>query len=102
MKKAGYKNWIPATHLTKLSLGRLLILSSFSEKENRITAERATRRNTFIAAIADTIFIAYAEPKGKTEQFCRDILIGGKTIYTVDSKANNNLISMGVEINSGE
>jgi len=75
---------------------RLLILSSFYERENRITMERAARRNRFIAAMADAAFIAHAEPDSKTEQLCREIIAWDKPLYTIDSNSNKNLLSMAV------
>ena len=75
---------------------RVLILSPFSEMESRITTERADRRNRFIAAMADAVFVAHAEPGGKTEQLCREIFAWNKPLYTTDSNANNNLLSMAV------
>lgn len=57
-----------------LEEGRLLLLSPFAEKQRRITAETSVVRNRFVAALADAIFVAHAEPNSKTEQFCREIL----------------------------
>lgn len=77
--------------------GRLLILSPFSEKERRISSERALERNRFIAALADAIFVPHAETKSKTEKLCKELLNWGKPIYTLQSESNENLIAMGVK-----
>jgi predicted Rossmann fold nucleotide-binding protein DprA/Smf involved in DNA uptake len=77
--------------------GRLLILSPFTKKDNRVSSERAMERNRFVAAIADRIFIAYAEAEGKTEQFCREVLAWDKPIFTFDSDANKNLYMLGLK-----
>lgn len=50
-----------------LAAGRLLILSGFGAGENRITAELATRRNDFVAALADEVFFAHITPGGQAE-----------------------------------
>jgi predicted Rossmann fold nucleotide-binding protein DprA/Smf involved in DNA uptake len=77
--------------------GRLLLLSPFTGKENRISSERAKQRNLFIAAIADKIFIPYAAPNSKTEQFCHDLIRWNKPIYTNNSEANKNLLALGIQ-----
>lgn len=87
---------IKAEYKKPLEDGRLLILSPFTEKENRISSELALERNRFVAAIADRIFIAYAEAAGKTEQFCHEVLAWNKPIYAFDSDANKNLYMLGV------
>jgi predicted Rossmann fold nucleotide-binding protein DprA/Smf involved in DNA uptake len=63
-----------------LADGRLLMLSPFDEKHNRISADRAEYRNRFIAALPDEILIPYAAPGSKTELLLRDIMPWGKTI----------------------
>lgn len=74
---------------------RLLILSHVTEKAKRISAKRALERNRFVAAIADKIFIPYAEPNSKTETFCRELIEKGKPILTFDGEHNKNLIGFG-------
>ena len=69
--------------------GRLLILSPFSEKDKRISSERAAYRNRFVAALADTILIPYAAPKSKTEQLCRELLLWEKPLYTINGESDN-------------
>ncbi len=86
---------IPNTWRLPMNEGRLLILSPFDQKHHRITTELGTKRNEFIAAIADRIFVAHATPGGKTEQFCRKIARWDKTLLTFDCKENIRLIDMG-------
>ncbi|MCD6198058.1 MAG: DNA-processing protein DprA, partial [Deltaproteobacteria bacterium] len=61
---------IRAEYRKPLDQGRLLFLSPFLDKPHRTTAQSALRRNYFVAALANQIFVAHAEPGGKTEQFC--------------------------------
>ncbi|MEW6418746.1 MAG: DUF5615 family PIN-like protein [Nitrospirota bacterium] len=77
--------------------GRLLLISPFDEKEKRISSERSLRRNYFVAALATAIFIPYAAPNSKTEQFCKELLAWNKPMYTLNSEANANLIALGVK-----
>ena len=51
--------------------------------------------NRFVAALADVLFVAHAEPGGKTEAFCLDLLGRGKRLYTLDDRSNENLLAMG-------
>lgn len=67
---------------------RLLILSAFTEKEKRISAKKASYRNCFVAALADTILIPYAAPKSKTEQLYRELLSWKKSLYTINSESD--------------
>ena len=65
---------IKAEFKKPLEDGRFLFISMFTEKEKRISSDRSLERNHFAAAIADKIFIPFAEPKSKTENLCRDLL----------------------------
>ncbi|MEW6359298.1 MAG: DNA-processing protein DprA [Planctomycetota bacterium] len=80
-----------------LDEGRLLIVSPFIKKPRRPTVETATFRNRFVAALADRILFAYAEPNGKTEQLCREVVQWGKTVYAIESEANAHLIRLGAK-----
>ncbi len=75
--------------------GRLLLLSPFDEKDKRVTADLAARRNRFVADIADEVLIPYAHPGSKTEALCREVLATGKRVYTFESAANAHLVQMG-------
>ncbi len=87
---------IPSELIGHLESGRLLILSPFQQKQQRMTAELASRRNEVVAAIAQTIFISYASPGGKTESFAQRVLGWGKTVLTFDSPDNSRLKAIGV------
>ncbi len=87
--KSEYKN--------PLEEGRLLFLSPFNEKQNRISSERADKRNQFVAAISDELFVPYAEPDSKTEALCKKWIEQGKTIKTFDSEYTKNLFSLGAK-----
>jgi predicted Rossmann fold nucleotide-binding protein DprA/Smf involved in DNA uptake len=51
-----------------LDEGRLLILSFFPDKETRITAKLAARRNELVAALADEVYVAHANPGGQVDR----------------------------------
>ena len=56
-----------------LAAGRLLLVSPFGEQVRRITTETAMERNRFVAALAEQILIAHAEPGSKTEQLALEV-----------------------------
>lgn len=86
---------IPKDWRIALADGRMLLLSPFADKHRRVTAKLAAARNMFVATLAESVFIAYAEPGGKTEQFCREVVSSGKQVLTFESGENANLIALG-------
>ena len=86
---------VPRDWRGPLADGRLLLLSPFAEKSRRVTAGLAAARNKFVAASAQSVFIAHAEPGGKTEDFCHEVLTWGKPVLTFESAENANLIALG-------
>ena len=86
---------LPAGWKKSISDGRFLLLSPFGEKLRRGTVQTAHYRNQIIAALAEEIFITYAAPQSKTEEFCREMLDWGKKVCTFE--ANTSLIDLGVQ-----
>ena len=80
-----------------LAEGRLLLLSAFPDSVRHATEETAHQRNRVVAALADRIFIAYAEPNSKTEFFCRELAASGKPLFTHSSPATANLVALGAK-----
>lgn len=86
---------LKADYKTPLAEGRLLFLSPFPGKEKRMTADLALARNRFVAALADEIFVAHAAEGGKIEAFCCELASRGKSLATLESDVNTNLIALG-------
>ena len=59
---------LPAQWAIAVASGRMLILSAFAATATRITAELAARRNEFVAALADEVYIAHATIGGHLEK----------------------------------
>jgi predicted Rossmann fold nucleotide-binding protein DprA/Smf involved in DNA uptake len=78
-----------------LAEGRLLLLSALPDSVRHATEDTAHQRNRVVAALADRIFIAYAEPDSKTELFCRELVAWGKPLLTHSSPATANLVALG-------
>ncbi|MGH7829365.1 MAG: DNA-processing protein DprA [Candidatus Binatia bacterium] len=87
---------IPKEWKKPLDEGRLLFLSPFPDNRRRSDIQMSLYRNRFVAALAEQIFITYAAPSGKTEQFCCEILAWHKPVYTLSHASNGNLITLGV------
>jgi len=86
---------IPVAWRSPLEDGRLLILSPFEAKHRRLTVELAQRRNEFVAALADEVFVIHASPGGKLESLAKEIATSDKPCYTFESEHNRNLIGLG-------
>lgn len=85
---------VPPEYKEGLESGRLLLLSPFSEKR-RPSTDMAVYRNKVVAALADEVFVAYAEPAGKLQKFCKELIGWGKRVYTFSGRLNKELIAMG-------
>lgn len=70
---------LPAQWAIAVASGRMLILSAFAATVTRITAELAARRNKFVAALADEIYIAHATPGGQLESLSLRVRSWGMT-----------------------
>lgn len=78
-----------------LAEGRMLLLSFFGDGVRRSTADLAARRNTYVAVLADRIFIVHAGMDSKTERLCRATLAWCKPVFTLDSPDNAHLVELG-------
>lgn len=76
---------------------RFLLLSSFPANQRRATTKLAQTRNQLVAALADTIFIAYASPKGKIAALAQQWQDRGKLLLTLEHSANQALLDLGAK-----
>jgi len=88
---------VPADWKKPLEQQRLLVVSPFAENQPRATQEMATIRNQLVAALAQQVFVAYAEPDGKTETFARALIAAGKPVTTFKAKETENLLIAGAK-----
>jgi|SRR5579872_1419882 len=63
--------------LKPLADGRLLMLSCFTGSSHRATTTLAIRRNAFVAALADEVFIAHASAGGHLERLSHRVRTWG-------------------------
>lgn len=88
---------LPAEWQKAIDAHRLLLLSPFTEKDKRVTAELADARNRFVAAISDETLIPYATPGGKTEALALDLLASGKQVFTFNDRPSQ-LLESGAQL----
>ena len=62
---------LPAQWALASASGRLLLLSCFPNTVRRVTSGLAARRNEFVAALADEVFIAHANAGGHLVKLTR-------------------------------
>lgn len=86
---------VPGDWKAPVAEGRLLVVSPFAAHQRRQTVALAEQRNRFVAGYASAIFIAYANPGGKTEAFAREVIASGKPVYTFDCEENVHLLDAG-------
>lgn len=88
---------IPAHWKPHIENGRMTIVSPFPDHLRRATQESAATRNRLVAALASQVFIAYAEPGGKTETFARTLIADGVDVRTFDTEQTHNLLESGAK-----
>lgn len=69
----GLMKKIPADLLREVEKKRLLIVSPFEERNNRVTQENANMRNKIMIEMADEIFVAYKTEGGNLEKMLFEI-----------------------------
>ena len=75
---------------------RVLVLSPFEGKLKKADCrDSSLLRNQLVGILSAAVFVTYAEPGGKTEEFCTEILKAGKRLYTFESTYNGGIIEKG-------
>ncbi|MCK5230196.1 MAG: DNA-processing protein DprA [Desulfobulbaceae bacterium] len=75
---------IPKIWRKSLVEDRLLVVSPFSVKYRRPTVALGMERNAFVAALADELFIPYAQPGGKVAGLVQKAISVGKKMRKQD------------------
>ena len=91
---------IPEQCKIALELGRLLILSPFSET-GKASTQKIRYRDRMVAALADQTVVPYAEGDARSEESFSEILkVWQKPVFTFSNKsnkANHKLIALGAQ-----
>ncbi len=80
---------------------RLLLVSAVPAGERRVTAALAAERNRLVGALAERVVIIYAEPGGRLERACAELVGWGRPVAAVASQANEHLAALGVALTEG-
>jgi predicted Rossmann fold nucleotide-binding protein DprA/Smf involved in DNA uptake len=80
---------VPGEWKRPLESGRLLLLSPFSAKQRRVTADLAKRRNEVVAAIADKVCFIHVSPGGELEALRDLVRDRGKALLLADLNTNS-------------
>jgi predicted Rossmann fold nucleotide-binding protein DprA/Smf involved in DNA uptake len=79
---------LPAEWRDPILEDRLLLISPFTPKQNRMTAALAAQRNEFVAALASAVLIVYADAGGLIEKLARTVLKSGGPLFPLDDPSN--------------
>jgi predicted Rossmann fold nucleotide-binding protein DprA/Smf involved in DNA uptake len=88
---------VKSEYKSHVETSRLLFLSGLAEKRRRVVRGTSVFRNRFVAALADTIVVTYAQERGKTEELVRLALSWEKAVFTLADPANSGLIALGAK-----
>jgi predicted Rossmann fold nucleotide-binding protein DprA/Smf involved in DNA uptake len=86
---------VPPDWQEPLAENRLLVLSPFDAREERVTARLAARRNEFVATVADRVLVVHAEPGSRTAKLAQSIIGRGTPLLTLPSPENKHLLDLG-------
>jgi predicted Rossmann fold nucleotide-binding protein DprA/Smf involved in DNA uptake len=88
---------VPADWRDPIREGRLLLVSPFAAKHDRITAALAAQRNEFVAALARAVLVVYADPAGQIETLAKKVMGWGRPLLTLESPQNADLVRVGAQ-----
>ena len=88
---------IPAIWQRPLHEGKRVLVSACLPSQKRATRESVRVRNNCVLALADHLLIPHASPGGKTEALCLAAIKAGKTVWTIDHPASQNLVGLGAK-----
>lgn len=86
---------VPDQWETPLAENRLLILSPFDESQKRVTVKLAERRNKFVGALSDELFVIHTQKDTETFRLAVQAMRAGKKTFTLKDEENQSLIEAG-------
>jgi predicted Rossmann fold nucleotide-binding protein DprA/Smf involved in DNA uptake len=81
-----------------LEQDRLLVISPFTGKARRATADLALRRNELVADLADELLVLHASPGGKIEELCLGRLDRGNRVSLLEGSRHKALLERGAQV----
>jgi hypothetical protein len=86
---------VPATWRAGINAQRVLVVSPFTNAHRRVTASLAEERNNLVASLAEAVVVLYANPGGRIDRLCRELMANGVTVWTLDLPDNAAIIQAG-------
>ncbi|MBI3575674.1 MAG: hypothetical protein HY083_08500 [Gammaproteobacteria bacterium] len=84
-------------YLRRAREGELLMLSITEPGVKRMTRENIIARNFIACALADAVFIPFAEKGTKTYTLCERVLKSGIPFFTAECAENKDLCDLGIQ-----
>ena len=88
---------VPKAWKIAIESDRLLVLSPFEKKHNRVTAQLADRRNQMVALRAENLFLPYAVLGSRSENLCNQMVKAGRKVFTFEGEASQTLTALGAK-----
>jgi len=76
--------------------GRYLVLTAFQHR-SRTDRAQSSKRNMYVAAMADALFVVHAAENSATYSVVSQALDWGTPVYALDDPSNEQLFAVGVE-----
>jgi predicted Rossmann fold nucleotide-binding protein DprA/Smf involved in DNA uptake len=86
---------IPEPWKRPLEQGRLLVLSGFDGRHDRLTVRTAALRNRHVVVLADQVLVSHASRESQTGRLCEYACRLGRPLWTVASAYNEHLLALG-------
>jgi hypothetical protein len=86
---------VPVSWQAGVDAQRVLLVSPFTNVHRRVTANLAEERNNLVAALAKEVVVLYANPGGRIDRLCRELMASGNTVWTLDLPDNAAIIQAG-------
>lgn len=76
---------VPDLWQRAIAEGRLIVVSAFAQTVTRTSKETGAQRNRLVAALAENVLIAHAEPGGQTAQLAAELTKAGRSPWNLAS-----------------
>ena len=93
---------VPSNWRVGINSQRVVVVSPLTKLNRRATSNLAEERNVFVSDASEEIVVLYADPGGRIDLLSRDLIIKGRTVWTLDVPDNASLIQAGARPSTPE
>jgi predicted Rossmann fold nucleotide-binding protein DprA/Smf involved in DNA uptake len=86
---------VPSAWRSGIDAQRVLVVSPFVRLNRRATAVLAQERNNLVCSVATEVVILHANPGGRIESLCKELVADGSTVWTLDLPENTLAVQAG-------